>query len=64
MTPIGPRGQSLKSIVEEVAQAGTEMVIVEDTNAAAQHAARKGWITEQSLPEIAKEEAQVEQLPR
>jgi phosphatidate phosphatase APP1 len=64
VTPIGPRGQSLKSIVEEIAQAGSEMVIVEDTNAAAQHAARKGWIAENSLPEIAQEEEQVEQLPR
>lgn len=64
VTPIGPRGESLKSITEEIDTAGSEMVIVEDTIAAAQHAAAKGWISELSLPGIAKEEKQVENLPR
>jgi hypothetical protein len=40
------------------------MVIVEDTNAAARHAAAKGFINSNTLPEIAKEEKQVEELPR
>jgi phosphatidate phosphatase APP1 len=64
VTPTGPRGGVLKTIVEEVTSAGSEMVIVEDTNAAARHAAAKGWINEKALPGIAQEEAQVEQLPR
>lgn len=63
VTPVGPRGDSLVGIKEEVGRAGSEMVIVEDTNAAAQHAARKGWINREALAEIATEEAQVEQLP-
>ena len=64
VTPIGPRGGILKTIVEEIASAGSEMVIVEDTNAAARHAAAKGFINPTTLPEIAKEEKQVEELPR
>ena len=64
VTPIGPRGGVLNTIVEEIASAGSEMVIVEDTNAAARHAAAKGFINSNTLPDIAKEEKQVEELPR
>ncbi|HEY0674137.1 MAG TPA: phosphatase domain-containing protein [Longimicrobiales bacterium] len=64
VTPIGRRGESLLEIAEEIAAAGSEMVIAEDTNAAARHAAAKGFITEESLPGIATEEKQVEELPR
>ncbi|HET9440426.1 MAG TPA: App1 family protein, partial [Longimicrobiales bacterium] len=64
VTPIGKRGESLLEIAEEIAAAGSEMVIAEDTNAAARHAAAKGFITEESLPGIATEEKQVEELPR
>jgi phosphatidate phosphatase APP1 len=64
VTPIGPRGGILQTIVEEIVSAGSEMVIVEDTNAAARHAAANGFINPTTLPEIAKEEAQVEELPR
>ena len=56
--------ESLKTVATEVAEAGSLMVVVEDTTAAARHAAEKGWISEESLPEIAKEEAQVERLPK
>jgi phosphatidate phosphatase APP1 len=63
VTPVGPRGDSLIGIKEEVGRAGSEMVIVEDTNAAAQHAARKRWINREALGKIATEEAQVEKLP-
>ena len=63
VTPFGTRGERLKQIVEDVAAAGSEMVIVKDTNAAAQHAAAKNYIIEASLPEIAREETQVEKLP-
>jgi phosphatidate phosphatase APP1 len=64
VTPIGPRGATLATITEEITSAGSEMVVVEDTNAAARHAAQKGWINEASLPDIAQEERQVENLPR
>jgi phosphatidate phosphatase APP1 len=64
VTPFGSRGESLQQVAEEVAEAGSEMVVVADTNAAAKHAAGKHWIAEESLPEIAKEETQVEKLPR
>ncbi len=64
VTPVGPRGESLLKIAAEIAAAGSEMVIVEDTNAAARHAAGKQWISEAALPEIAVEEKQVENLPR
>ena len=63
VTPVGPRGDSLISIKEEVGRAGSEMVIVEDTNAAAQHAAANRWINREALAKIATEEAQVEKLP-
>jgi phosphatidate phosphatase APP1 len=64
VTPFGTRGGALKQIVEEVAEAGSEMVIVEDTIAAAKHAAAKNYIIEEALPDIAREETQVEKLPR
>jgi phosphatidate phosphatase APP1 len=64
VTPVGSRGESLKRIAEEIAAAGGELVVVEDTNAAARHAASKGWINAAALPEIAQEEKQVENLPR
>jgi phosphatidate phosphatase APP1 len=64
VTPFGTRGEALKQIVQEVADAGSEMVVVEDTNAAAKHAAAKNYILEEALPDIAKEETQVEKLPR
>jgi phosphatidate phosphatase APP1 len=64
VTPVGPRGESLRKIAEEIGQAGSELIVVEDTNAAARHAASKGWINEHALPEIAQEEKQVENLPR
>jgi phosphatidate phosphatase APP1 len=61
---VSPRGAALKVVAADVAQAGSMMVVVEDTNGAARHAADKGWIGADSLREIAKEEAQVEKLPR
>ena len=61
---ISSRSESLVNVTAEVAEAGSLMVVVEDTNAAARHAASKAWIGEESLPEIAKEEAQVERLPK
>lgn len=64
VTPLGPRGDALKEVASEIATAGSEMVIVEDTNAAAKHAAAKHWITEESLPGIAQDETRVEHLPR
>jgi phosphatidate phosphatase APP1 len=63
VTPVA-RAESLKTVAGEVAEAGSTMVIVEDTKAAAAHAAQNGWISEESRPDIAKEEAQVEQLPK
>lgn len=63
VTPVGPRRESLLAVTNEIAEAGSLMVVVEDTNAAARHAAGKGWISEEARPEIAKEEAQVEKLP-
>ena len=63
VTPVA-RAESLKTVAAEVASAGSMMVIVEDTIAAARHAASKGWISAEALPGIAKEEAQVEQLPK
>jgi phosphatidate phosphatase APP1 len=59
---LGPRSESLKEVAGDVAEAGSLMVVVEDTNAAARHAADKGWINSGALSEIAKEEAQVERL--
>ena len=62
VTPFDARRNALKKISEEIKEAGSEMVVVEDTNAAARHAASRKWITEDSLPDIAEEEKQVERL--
>jgi hypothetical protein len=60
--PQRDRGEALVTVTQEVASAGSEMVVVTDTNAAAQHAARRRYINPESLKEIAQEEAQVERL--
>lgn len=64
VTPVGRRGESLAKVAGEVASAGSEMVVVEDTNAAARHAAARHYILSAALEDIAQEEAQVERLPR
>lgn len=63
VTPGGVRGASLQQISEEIGAAGSEMFVAVDTNAAARHAAGKGYIAEEALKEIAQEEEQVEKLP-
>lgn len=64
VTPFGTRGAALQAVAAEISAAGSEMIIVEDTNAAAQHAAAQNFITRESLPGIAQDEQRVEHLPR
>ena len=64
VTPKDARRESLQRVADEIREAGSEMVIAQDTNAAARHAAGRDFITEASLAGIAADEQQVEDLPR
>jgi phosphatidate phosphatase APP1 len=55
----GPRRDAdLKALAERAQQAGTEMLLVEDTGAAAAHALQKGWILPEAYPQVLEERAE------
>jgi phosphatidate phosphatase APP1 len=49
------RSATVKKLAEETLAAGTVLVLAENTLAAAKHAAEKGWIDSEALPEIGEE---------
>jgi phosphatidate phosphatase APP1 len=49
------RSTAVKKLAEETLAAGTVLVLAENTVAAAKHAAEKGWIDSEALPEIGEE---------
>jgi phosphatidate phosphatase APP1 len=49
------RRREIAGLAEEVASAGSALVLAEDTLAAAQHAAEHGWIEGTSVDEVARE---------
>jgi phosphatidate phosphatase APP1 len=46
------RGQTIQALAEKVLQAGSTLVLADDTLAAARHAIEKGWISASHFPEI------------
>ncbi len=52
VTPRPERLEAIRKLVKEVEAAGSALVIADDTLAAARHAAERGWISPDSLPEI------------
>lgn len=55
------RDREVRAIADEVAARGVEMVLAEDTIAAAEHAVQQGLISEVALPRIRREKLQDEQ---
>ncbi|MBX6365088.1 MAG: DUF2183 domain-containing protein, partial [Gemmatimonadetes bacterium] len=55
VTPVGPRGDAIRALAEEVVAAGSALVLADDTLAAARHAAEHGWIAPAALVGIEKE---------
>jgi len=49
------RSASVQALAKEVLAAGSTLVLADDTHAAAEHAAERGWIMPASLPEIREE---------
>jgi len=49
------RSASVKKLAEEVLKAGSVLVLAENSLAAAKHAAEKGWIKSDALPDIGEE---------
>jgi phosphatidate phosphatase APP1 len=49
------RSATVKKLAEETLAAGTVLVLAENTLAAAKHAAEKGWIKSDALPDIGEE---------
>ena len=54
------RSAAIQKLAEEVAASSCELVLVEDTYAAAKHAAGQGWISEAALP-LVKEEKRADE---
>ena len=60
----GPyRDEALKRLAERAQQAGTEMLLLEDTGAAAAHALQKGWIEAEAYPDVLEERAEDHKPP-
>jgi phosphatidate phosphatase APP1 len=49
------RSQRIQALAREVAEAGSTLVLADDTLAVARHAAMHGWIASEALDEIAGE---------
>jgi phosphatidate phosphatase APP1 len=49
------RKASIEKLANEVLEAGSTLVLAEDTLGAAKHAAEQGWIHEESLPDVHEE---------
>jgi hypothetical protein len=49
-----------RALANQVVQAGSELVLADDSLTMARHAARRGWISEATLPEIKAEQARDE----
>lgn len=57
------RDQAIQNLAEEVFPLGIEMILVENSEAAAVHAAKKGYIDSSALPDIAQEKFKDENAP-
>ena len=57
VTPGPLRQASVAALADEVASAGSTLILADDTMAAARHAAEHGWIRRETLVEIGKERA-------
>lgn len=53
--PAADRAAAVRALAEEVEKAGSTLLLADDTVAAAEHAASRGWIPEDALPEIREE---------
>ncbi|HEV2149410.1 MAG TPA: phosphatase domain-containing protein [Longimicrobiaceae bacterium] len=53
--PAAGRADAVRALAEEVAHAGSTLVLTDDTVAAAEHAAAEGWIPADTLAEIGAE---------
>jgi phosphatidate phosphatase APP1 len=55
------RARTVRALATEVESAGVPMQLVEDTEAAAEHAVAKGFIPESALPHVHRAKASDEQ---
>jgi hypothetical protein len=46
------RVNAIRALVDEVVEAGSELVLADDSLTLARHAARRGWIAREALTEI------------
>jgi phosphatidate phosphatase APP1 len=57
VTPQPERSAAVKNLIRQVTEAGSTMVLTDDTIAAARHALERGWIAENALGAILADEA-------
>lgn len=60
VTPGPLREASVAALADEVAKAGSTLILADDTMAAARHAAEHGWIRPETLAEVGEERAREE----
>jgi phosphatidate phosphatase APP1 len=60
---VDERDGRVKTIIKELRDEGVEMIFAADTVAAAEHAAERGFITADALPQIRADKANDEQMP-
>ncbi len=61
--PAPDRVAAVRRLAEEVERAGSTLLLTDDTVAAAEHAASRGWIPPESLPGIRDERSEDESAP-
>lgn len=54
------RPAAIRALADQVVQAGSELVLADDSLAMGRHAAKRGWISEMALPEIRAEQTRGE----
>jgi phosphatidate phosphatase APP1 len=54
------RPAAIQALAEEILDAGSELVLADNSLSMARHAARRGWISKEALPEIQAEQARDE----
>ena len=55
VTPDPARSAAIRALADEVREAGSTLILADDTLAAARHAAERGWIAREALEDVAAE---------
>jgi phosphatidate phosphatase APP1 len=57
------RPEAIRALADDIVEAGSELVLADDSLSMARHAVKRGWIAEEALEEIAAEQSRESDLP-